>query len=34
MYNKNSSSERFLLPRNEGGVVITDMHNLHTSQVK
>jgi hypothetical protein len=34
MHHKNSGSERFLLPKNEGGVGITDIHSLHNTQVK
>ena len=34
MCHKNSISERFFLPKNEGGIRITDIRNLHNSQVK
>jgi hypothetical protein len=32
MYRKNSSFEGFLLPKNEGGVGITDTHSLHNKR--
>lgn len=34
MHHKSSSCERFQLPKNEGGIGITNMHNLHINQVK
>ena len=34
MCHKNSISESFFLPKNEGGARITDTHNLHNGHVK
>ena len=34
LYYKKSGSERFILPKKDSDVGITDTHNLHNSQVK
>ena len=34
MCHKNSTSERFLLSKNEGGVRIANIHNPHNGQVQ